>query len=87
MHTWCLLNGADPVKCEDFSPVLPSMEHIELYQVTCSSTWLRSLLSTLLTLGHKVECRLSFCTITSLDHGVKLGCGAVTCLRVWRMQS
>ncbi|KAH3728807.1 hypothetical protein DPMN_054769 [Dreissena polymorpha] len=23
IHTWCLLNGAEPVLCSDYTPVLP----------------------------------------------------------------
>ncbi|KAH3717156.1 hypothetical protein DPMN_059936 [Dreissena polymorpha] len=71
IHTWCLLNGADPVICADYTPVLPSIEDIELWWVTCSSTWLRSLLNTLLTLDHRVTCYLFRCIITALDHEVK----------------
>ncbi|KAH3716698.1 hypothetical protein DPMN_059424 [Dreissena polymorpha] len=71
IYTWCLLNGADPVQCADYTPVLPSIEYIELRGVTCSSTWLRSLLSTLLTLDHRVMCNLISCNITSFDPDVK----------------
>ncbi|KAH3720802.1 hypothetical protein DPMN_063706 [Dreissena polymorpha] len=71
IYTWCLLNGADPVQCADCTPVLPSIEHIKLKFVTCSSTWLRSLISTMLTLDHRIECDLTDCRITSLDHEVK----------------
>ncbi|XP_052285449.1 uncharacterized protein LOC127881542 isoform X11 [Dreissena polymorpha] len=66
IHTWCLLNGADPVLCADYTPVLPSIEHIKLFNVTCSCTWLRSLLTTLFTLDHSVECSMVLCYITSL---------------------
>ncbi|KAH3728816.1 hypothetical protein DPMN_054778 [Dreissena polymorpha] len=72
IHTWCLLNGADPALCAAYTPVLPSIKQIELFAVTCSSNWLRSLLTTLLTLDHKVACDLKFCDITSLDQ-VKTG--------------
>ncbi|KAH3796002.1 hypothetical protein DPMN_149566 [Dreissena polymorpha] len=70
IYTCCLLNGADPIQCADYTPVLPSIEHIEFDKVTCSSTWLRSLVSTMLTLDHKVECEL-YCNITSCDHEEK----------------
>ncbi|XP_052285448.1 uncharacterized protein LOC127881542 isoform X10 [Dreissena polymorpha] len=66
IHTWCLLNGADPVLCADYTPVLPSIEHIKLFNVTCSCTWLRSLLNTLFTLDHSVKCDIGSCCITSL---------------------
>ncbi|KAH3870989.1 hypothetical protein DPMN_034183 [Dreissena polymorpha] len=66
IHTWCLLNGADPELCADYTPVLPSIKHIILLNVTCSSTWLRSLLTTLFTLDHSVKCDLKECDITSL---------------------
>ncbi|XP_052221835.1 uncharacterized protein LOC127838251 isoform X2 [Dreissena polymorpha] len=70
-YTWCLLNGEDPVQCADYTPVLSSVALIELHGVTCSVNWLRSLLTTLLTLDHRVRCELSHCSITSLDHEVK----------------
>ncbi|KAH3826237.1 hypothetical protein DPMN_128133 [Dreissena polymorpha] len=66
IHTWCLLNGADPALCADYTPVLPSIKQIKLSDVTCSSTWLRSLLTTLFTLDHSVECSMVLCYITSL---------------------
>ncbi|KAH3826284.1 hypothetical protein DPMN_128182 [Dreissena polymorpha] len=66
IHTWCLLNGADPVLCADYTPVLPSIKRINLIDVTCSSTWLRSLLTTLFTLDHSVDCSMVFRYITSL---------------------
>ncbi|XP_052285440.1 uncharacterized protein LOC127881542 isoform X6 [Dreissena polymorpha] len=66
IHTWCLLNGADPVLCADYTPVLPSIKHIALWGVMCSSTWLRSLLTTMFTLDHSVTCDLNTCDITSL---------------------
>ncbi|KAH3718148.1 hypothetical protein DPMN_060947 [Dreissena polymorpha] len=71
IYTWCLLNGADPAQCADYTPVLPSLDDIGLSKVTCSSTWLRCLLSTLLTLDHRVKCTLWSCTITSFDPEVK----------------
>ncbi|KAH3792022.1 hypothetical protein DPMN_145511 [Dreissena polymorpha] len=70
-YTWCLLNGEDPVQCADYTPVLPSIAHIDLCRITCSSNWLRSLLRKLLTLDHRVQCKLWDCIITSLDHEVK----------------
>ncbi|KAH3716616.1 hypothetical protein DPMN_059342 [Dreissena polymorpha] len=70
IYTWCLLNGADPVTFADFTPVLPSLEHIHLRRVTCSPTWLRSLLSTLLTLDHEVIINLASCNISSFDQDV-----------------
>ncbi|KAH3718170.1 hypothetical protein DPMN_060969 [Dreissena polymorpha] len=71
IYTWCLLNGADPVQYADYTPVLPSLKHIKLSDVTCSSTWLRSLLSTMLTLDHRMTCRLQTRNITSFDPEVK----------------
>ncbi|KAH3777867.1 hypothetical protein DPMN_179315 [Dreissena polymorpha] len=61
VHTWCLLNGANPVTCADYTPVLHSIEYICLIfkSELNDSTWLRSLLSTMLTLDHKVMCNLS----------------------------
>ncbi|KAH3792002.1 hypothetical protein DPMN_145491 [Dreissena polymorpha] len=70
-YTWCLLNGEDPVKCGDYTPILPSITRIDLRGVACSSNWLRSLLRMLLTLDHKVHCQLWDCIITSLNHEVK----------------
>ncbi|KAH3731222.1 hypothetical protein DPMN_057230 [Dreissena polymorpha] len=67
--TWCLLNGADPVQCADNTPVLHSIQYIELRWVTCSSAWLRSLFGKLLTLDHEVECELKWCEITSCVEG------------------
>ncbi|KAH3826250.1 hypothetical protein DPMN_128146 [Dreissena polymorpha] len=71
MHTWCLLNGANPVLCADYTPVLTSIKEIILNDVTCSSTWLRSLLTTLFTLDHRVWCRLT-CDITSFKYSKSL---------------
>ncbi|XP_052253557.1 uncharacterized protein LOC127859948 isoform X3 [Dreissena polymorpha] len=79
IHTWCLLNGADPVLCADYTPVLPSIEQIKLFKVTCSSTWLRSLLTTLFTLDHRVTCYLTECDITSLKGSKSSnGCTIIT---------
>ncbi|KAH3885562.1 uncharacterized protein LOC127840600 [Dreissena polymorpha] len=71
IYTWCLLNGADPVQCAGYTPVRPSIERIRFDNIACSSTWLRSLLSTLLTLDHRLMCILSGCNITSFDPDVK----------------
>ncbi|XP_052228853.1 uncharacterized protein LOC127843081 isoform X2 [Dreissena polymorpha] len=49
-----VLNNARPVQSADTPPALTSIEHICLESVTCSSTCLRSLFSTLLTLNHKI---------------------------------
>ncbi|XP_052221617.1 uncharacterized protein LOC127838087 isoform X1 [Dreissena polymorpha] len=59
-----VLNSANQAQCADPQPVLPCIKHIEFYN-TCSSTWLRSLLSTLLTLDHYVKFILIACYITS----------------------
>ncbi|KAH3776100.1 hypothetical protein DPMN_177514 [Dreissena polymorpha] len=67
LPVWIVLNSADQNKCVNSPTVLSYIEHIELDWVTCSSTWLRSLLSMLLTLDHKVECKLSGCHITSVE--------------------
>ncbi|KAH3750596.1 hypothetical protein DPMN_185123 [Dreissena polymorpha] len=56
---WIVLNSADPL------PVLPCIDWIALMNVTISSRCLRSLLSSLLTLDHKVNCTLEDCSITS----------------------
>ncbi|XP_052219511.1 uncharacterized protein LOC127836904 isoform X2 [Dreissena polymorpha] len=68
IHTWCLLNGADPALCADYTPVLPSIKQIELLNVTCSSTWLRSLLTTLFTLDHSVKCDLRALKVSESPH-------------------
>ncbi|XP_052224171.1 uncharacterized protein LOC127839824 [Dreissena polymorpha] len=60
-----VLNSANPAQCADPPPVLPCIDNIKLKNITCSSTWLRSLLSTLLTLDHDVYCYLTNCNITS----------------------
>ncbi|KAH3783205.1 hypothetical protein DPMN_161137 [Dreissena polymorpha] len=51
-------------------PVLPSIKHITLCDIECSSTCLNSLFSTLLTLDHEVECFLNQCHILSRIEGV-----------------
>ncbi|KAH3808666.1 hypothetical protein DPMN_137023 [Dreissena polymorpha] len=58
-----LLNNADPA--DHSSEILPSIEHIELGDVTCSTTWLQSLFNILKTLKHNVKCVLEDCEITS----------------------
>ncbi|KAH3844063.1 hypothetical protein DPMN_086314 [Dreissena polymorpha] len=60
-----VLNHAEPARCGDLPPVLPSIQYIDLWWVKCSSSWLRSLFSTLLTLDHEVQCKLYGCFITS----------------------
>ncbi|KAH3851422.1 uncharacterized protein LOC127874736 [Dreissena polymorpha] len=69
LQVWIVLNSGDPVQCTDPFPVLPSIELIILTRVTCSSTWLRSLFNTLLTLDHEVKCELKNCKITSGEEG------------------
>ncbi|KAH3798123.1 hypothetical protein DPMN_151713 [Dreissena polymorpha] len=61
---WILLNTAAPADCSEQPKVLPCIEHILLYKVTISTTWLRSLFSTLLLLDHTVTCKLEKCNIT-----------------------
>ncbi|KAH3853888.1 hypothetical protein DPMN_096423 [Dreissena polymorpha] len=39
IHTWCLLNGADPLQSEGYTPVRSSVEHIALFHVTCPGLW------------------------------------------------
>ncbi|KAH3799219.1 hypothetical protein DPMN_152825 [Dreissena polymorpha] len=66
LPVWIVLNTADPGKCSDHHLVLPCIKHIELDAgVKCSSTSLRSLFNTLLTLDHEVMCNLQDCEITS----------------------
>ncbi|KAH3844147.1 uncharacterized protein LOC127872720 isoform X3 [Dreissena polymorpha] len=64
-----VLNHAEPARCGDLPPVLPSIQYIHLWEVKCSSSWLRSLFSTLLTLDHEVQCIISCCYITSTAEG------------------
>ncbi|XP_052272001.1 uncharacterized protein LOC127872705 [Dreissena polymorpha] len=64
-----VLNHAEPARCGDPPPVLPSIQYIDLLGVKCSSSWLRSLFSTLLTLDHEVQCELTSCYITSTGEG------------------
>ncbi|XP_052250626.1 uncharacterized protein LOC127857916 isoform X2 [Dreissena polymorpha] len=54
-----VLNSANPAKCADPPPLLPCIEWIVLEDITCSSTWLRSLFSTLLTLEQNAVCELT----------------------------
>ncbi|XP_052227686.1 uncharacterized protein LOC127842295 [Dreissena polymorpha] len=53
-----VLTSVDPSQCVDPPRVLPSIEDIRICNVTCSSTGLRSLFGTLLTLDHVVTCDL-----------------------------
>ncbi|KAH3825019.1 hypothetical protein DPMN_126881 [Dreissena polymorpha] len=62
-----LLNNSDPA--EQPFHVLPSIEHIELGDVTCSNTWLRSLFNIIKTVKHNVKCLLEDCVITSSVNG------------------
>ncbi|XP_052272018.1 uncharacterized protein LOC127872720 isoform X2 [Dreissena polymorpha] len=64
-----VLNHAEPARCGDPPPVLPSIQYIDLCRVKCSSSWLRSLFSTLLTLDHEVQCIITRCYITSTVEG------------------
>ncbi|KAH3783146.1 hypothetical protein DPMN_161074 [Dreissena polymorpha] len=59
---WIVLDSANPV--------LPSIKHITLCDINCSSTWLNSLFSTLLTLDHEVKVDLKRCHISSCIEGV-----------------
>ncbi|KAH3780478.1 hypothetical protein DPMN_158293 [Dreissena polymorpha] len=54
-----VLKSADPSQCADPPPLLPFIEIISLFSLTCSSTCLRSLFGTLLTLNHAVTCDMS----------------------------
>ncbi|XP_052240952.1 uncharacterized protein LOC127851293 isoform X2 [Dreissena polymorpha] len=69
LPVWIVLNSSDPSQYTDPSPLLPSIEYIVLRCVTCSYTSLCSLLSSLLTLDHKVKCVLNYCEITSCVEG------------------
>ncbi|KAH3868624.1 uncharacterized protein LOC127867830 [Dreissena polymorpha] len=64
-----VLNRTDSAPCADPSIVLSSIEYINLEEVTCSSTCLRSLFSTLLTLDHEVRCELHSWNIKSCGGG------------------
>ncbi|KAH3712974.1 hypothetical protein DPMN_072736 [Dreissena polymorpha] len=63
-----VLNNADSHQCTYPPPVLPSIERISIGNVTCPSSWLRSLFSILLTLDHQVVCELD-CKIISCEEG------------------
>ncbi|KAH3710906.1 hypothetical protein DPMN_070404 [Dreissena polymorpha] len=69
-----VLNSANPAKCADPPPLLPCIEWIELEYITCSSTWLRSLFSTLLTLEQNAVCELTevSCQGTFIDSATLL---------------
>ncbi|KAH3783161.1 hypothetical protein DPMN_161089 [Dreissena polymorpha] len=54
---------------ESSNPVLSSIKHISLRNIKCSSTWLNSLFSTLLTLDHEVQVDLKQCYISSRIEG------------------
>ncbi|KAH3783176.1 hypothetical protein DPMN_161105 [Dreissena polymorpha] len=54
---------------ESSNPVLSSIKHISLGHIKCSSTWLNSLFSTLLTLDHEVQVGLDQCDISSRIEG------------------
>ncbi|KAH3710642.1 hypothetical protein DPMN_070131 [Dreissena polymorpha] len=60
-----VLNSANPAQYADPHPLLPCIKCIELKNITCSSTLLRSLLSTLLTLDNGVTWHLTECYILS----------------------
>ncbi|XP_052233053.1 uncharacterized protein LOC127845915 [Dreissena polymorpha] len=62
---WIVQISTDPSQCK----TLPSIEYIELQTVKCSYTLLCSLLSSLLTLDHKVKFELIDCEITSCVKG------------------
>ncbi|KAH3770557.1 uncharacterized protein LOC127845918 [Dreissena polymorpha] len=64
-----ILNIADPTQCTELPPVLPSIEYIELTSVTCSCTWLRSLLSMMLTQNCNMDCYLHECHLTACGEG------------------
>ncbi|XP_052214947.1 uncharacterized protein LOC127833629 isoform X4 [Dreissena polymorpha] len=65
LPVWIFLNNAEPSQCGDPPSVLPSIAYIKLSFFKCSSSGLRSLFSTLLTLDHEVKCTLEDCVITS----------------------
>ncbi|XP_052231770.1 uncharacterized protein LOC127845103 isoform X2 [Dreissena polymorpha] len=64
-----ILNIADPTQCTELPPVLPSIEEIILTRVTCSCTWLRSLLSMMLTQNCNMKCYLQDCHLTACGEG------------------
>ncbi|KAH3803987.1 hypothetical protein DPMN_132259 [Dreissena polymorpha] len=65
LPVWFVLNNVQPAQCGDPIRVLPDIQSIDLTLITCSSSWLRSLFNTLLTLDHEVTCLLESCFITS----------------------
>ncbi|KAH3770592.1 hypothetical protein DPMN_171881 [Dreissena polymorpha] len=64
-----ILNIADPTQCTELPPVLPSIKEIDLTSVTCSCTWLRSLLSMMLTRNCDMNCWLWDCHLTACGDG------------------
>ncbi|KAH3770572.1 hypothetical protein DPMN_171861 [Dreissena polymorpha] len=64
-----ILNIADPTQCTELPPVLPSIKEIDLTSVTCSCTWLRSLLSMMLTRNCDMNCWLYDCHLTACGEG------------------
>ncbi|KAH3770600.1 uncharacterized protein LOC127843703 [Dreissena polymorpha] len=64
-----ILNIADPTQCTELPPVLPSIDCIRLTHVTCLCTWLRSLLSMMLTQNCNIKCELNDCHLTACGEG------------------
>ncbi|XP_052229399.1 uncharacterized protein LOC127843705 isoform X3 [Dreissena polymorpha] len=64
-----ILNIADPTQCTELPPVLPSIDDILLTSVTCSCTWLRSLLSMMLTQNCYMKCMLFDRHLTACGEG------------------
>ncbi|KAH3771093.1 hypothetical protein DPMN_172395 [Dreissena polymorpha] len=65
-----ILNIADPTQCTELPPVLPSITDILLFSVTCSCTWLRSLLSMMVTRNNfYMICWLKNCHLTACGEG------------------
>ncbi|KAH3890871.1 hypothetical protein DPMN_014960 [Dreissena polymorpha] len=75
---WIVVDSENQAQCADPPLVLPSIKHISLIDVTCSSTWLHSLFSTCLSLDHKVKCRLVRCDISSRVEGALSGSASIT---------
>ncbi|XP_052214930.1 uncharacterized protein LOC127833609 [Dreissena polymorpha] len=69
-HPVLIINSVDQYQCVDPRPVLPSIERIDVIAFTCSSTWLHSLFSTLLTCDHEVVCTMKDCYTNSHDEYV-----------------
>ncbi|KAH3786526.1 uncharacterized protein LOC127843162 [Dreissena polymorpha] len=63
-----VLNNANPAQGAASPTILSFIQFIGLKRITCSSTFLHNLFSTLLTLNHKVRCRLKL-NITSCVEG------------------